>query len=65
MTIDEIKRGVQEVGKMAVHNPDLAASHEDRLYVEFAQHVAGSAEGTLKEMAAELLRSRQFDFKRR
>lgn len=63
MTLDEIKRRVDEI-EASVWDDERAHSLEDRILLDFVQHVAANAPEPIASMASEVLRTTDLDFSR-
>lgn len=64
MTIEDVKKRVEGIGKVGEDNDEAAHSFEDDLYFDFVKHVANSKLGEVSLIAKEVLKTKRFDFGR-
>ena len=63
INIEEIKQSVQDIYEMR-EDDESAHSMEDSLYQEFINHIVETDNGALGDMAREVLKTREIEFKR-
>lgn len=63
MTIEEIRNKVQEI-YMVSADDEAAHGHEDDLYHEFVKHIAETGNKKQREMATEILKTKDIKFAR-
>ena len=63
MTLEEVKSCVEEI-ENEKGDDEEAHCEEDRLYENFIKHVASAGNDELKEMAVEILKTKDISFSR-